>query len=256
MLTHFRWLVPSLAILMAQSASGDVVSLRADNWCPFNCDPKSSTPGYMIEIAKAALEANKHSVDYQTLNWARAVSETRNGAFVGIVGAARGDAEDFVFPDVTLGRSRSCFFTKADGKWQFKNLASLDTIIVGIIKDYSYEDEFDKYVATHAKDTKRVDAVGGDNPLELNYKKLQAGRIGALIEEESVLKNFMNEKKLDAGTVRNAGCVKEDDLYIAFSPKNPKSKEYAKAVTDQVNAMRKDGSLGKLLAKYGLKDWK
>ena len=35
-----------------------------------------------------------------------------------------------------------------------------------------------------------------------------------------------------------------------------KAKEFAKLVSDKTEAMRKDGSLKKLLEKYGLEDWK
>ena len=38
------------------AATAETVTLRADVWCPFNCEPDAASPGYMIEIAKAALE--------------------------------------------------------------------------------------------------------------------------------------------------------------------------------------------------------
>ena len=37
--------------LFAQSAVSDVISIRADEWFPFNGTPGSETPGYIIEIA-------------------------------------------------------------------------------------------------------------------------------------------------------------------------------------------------------------
>ncbi len=253
----FSWALV-LPMFLSSLGYSDKVSLRADNWCPFNCDPKDANPGYMIEIATAALKEKGHDVDYQILNWPRAIAESRDGKWNGIVGAARGDAEDFVFPSASLGNSNSCFFTKADSKWKYEDLKSLDSIVVGVIKDYSYSEKFDKYVADHIKDKKRIDMVAGDSPLDSNVKKLEAGRIGAFIEDENVVRNHYRVKGLKFESLKVAGCVKQDDLYIAFSPHasvKAKSSEYAKLISDKVEAMRKDGSLKTLLQKYGLSDW-
>lgn len=238
-------------------SKGDAIRLRADFWCPFNCEPKGAKPGYMIEVADLAFKAAGHTVDYETLPWARAVSDTREGKFEGVVGAARGDAEDFVFPKESLGRARSCFFTKKSGSWKYEGLPSLSKVVLGAIKDYSYSEDLDKYIADNAKDKKKVDVVAGNTPLDSNLKKLEKDRIGTLVEEESVLFNFMATAKMDVSTVKNVGCVKDDEIYIAFTPKDKaKSERYAKIIGDQVTKMRKDGSLSKLLEKYGLKDWK
>ena len=243
-----------LAVSM-QVAKAETISLRADTWCPYNCDPKAPNPGYMIEIAKAALEPSGNKIDYETLNWARSIAESREGKYTGIVGAAKTDAEDFVYPSTPLGVSTNCFFVKKDSPWVFKDIKSLAGITIGVIKDYTYTGTIDKYIIDNAKDSKKVDIVSGDNPLELNLKKLQAGRIGAFIEDSSVVSSYMFTKKM-ADTVKTAGCVKDTEIYVAFSPKDPKAKEHAKLVSDKLLSMRKDGSLKTLLSKYGISDWK
>lgn len=242
-------------VAFASAGRADTVTLRADVWCPYNCEPKTDAPGYMIEIAKAALEPAGHQVEYGTLNWARAITETRDGKFTGIVGAAKNDAPDFVFPANVLGVSRNCFFTKPDSTWTYTNVEALKSSTIGVAKDYAYEDSIDAYVKENAKDPKRIDFVSGDNPLELNIKKVTAGRIAAFLEDESVLRSHLFRAKLPESTVRNAGCVKEANLYIAFGPKGAKSAELAKLLSDKVEQMRKDGSLKTLLTKYGLNDW-
>jgi polar amino acid transport system substrate-binding protein len=68
-------LIAALSLSMLCSlAKADTISIRADLWCPFNCDPSGAKPGYMIEIAKAVFEPLGHKIDYQTLNWARAIA--------------------------------------------------------------------------------------------------------------------------------------------------------------------------------------
>ncbi len=248
--------VAVISLLLGQSLNGQAeapISIRADVWCPYNCEP-GAKPGYMIELADAAFKAANLKIDYQNLNWARAIAETREQKFTAIVGAAKNDAEDFIFPENALGLSRSCFYTKKDSTWSYKNASSLEGITIGVIKDYTYGDEIDNYIKKHEKDSKRVDIVSGDNPLDLNIKKVKAGRIAAFIEDEAVGDYTIAQRKL-TGDLKLAGCVKETPLYIAFGPKNPKSKEYAKILSDHVAKARKDGSLAKLLDSYGLKDW-
>lgn len=252
-LALFAGLVLSQLMASAPAAFAETISLRADVWCPYNCDPKSEAPGYMIELAKAAFEpANK--VEYANLNWARAIAETRTGAFSAIVGAAKSDAEDFIFPTLTLGLSSNCFFVKPDSTWTYKDIGSLKDSTLGVVKDYAYEDTIDEYVKANGKDPKKVDIVAGDNPLELNIRKVSAGRITTFIEDSSVVANYFYQKK-QAPTVKQAGCIKETPLYIAFGPKGPKAAEHAKTLSDKLAAMRKDGSLKTLLSKYGIVDW-
>lgn len=240
---------------LATDALSETLTFKADVWCPFNCEPKGEHQGYLIDLAKAALEPLGNKVDYSTLNWARAIVDTRDGKYTAIVGAAKSDAPDFIFPGTSLGLARNCFYGKKDATWTFKGIDSLKEITFGVVKDYTYEDGIDEYIKTNIKDSKKIDVVAGDNPLELNLKKINAGRITAFLEEDSVLHNYLFRNKLSEDTIKNLGCVKESDIFIGFSPKNPKSAEYAKAVASKLEVMRKDGSFSKILAQYGIKDW-
>ncbi len=244
-----------LMMSLASVCSAETISLRADNWCPFNCEPKSERPGYMIEIAQKAFAEAGHQLDYQLLNWPRSIAEARAGKFSGVVGAAHSDVPEFIFPTESMGQANNCFFVKNASKWTYQNESSLETEVLGAIKEYSYGEPVDSYIKKHAQDSKRIDLVAGDNPLELNIKKLEKGRITTLIEEANVLKNFLFRSSSGVG-VKSVGCVKQDSLFIAFNPKHPRAKEYANLLSAQVLKMRKDGALAKLLALYGLNDWK
>jgi polar amino acid transport system substrate-binding protein len=255
----------------ANASDKKTLTLRADVWCPFNCEPDAKQPGYMVEIAKRAFKDSKIEVEYKTLTWPRAIVDARDNKIDGIIGAATTDAPDFVYPDESLGLIKNCFYTLSDSKWTYKDSKSFSEISIGTIKGYSYGDPFDAYVSEQeklAEDRKKdktkkassgltenIQVVSGDAGLELNYKKLQAKRIGAFIEEQNVLKSFMQTKKIAESTLKNVGCVKEDKVYIAFGPTNPNAKAYAKLLSDTVSSMRKDGSLKKLLDEYGLQDW-
>lgn len=247
----------ALLLIFAAPAApvlADEISIRADPYCPFNCEPGSANPGYMIDIAKAVFEPAGHKVDYQSLNWARAIVEARQGKYVAIVGGLKSDAPDFVYPDIPVGASQSCFFTKKGGTWSYKDVESLKAVSLGVVKDYSFGETIDPYIKANAADAKKIDYVSGDSAMDLNVKKLLAGRIGAILDDSAVVGFFLKSKG-QSEVVRNAGCDTAKEIYIGFSPKNPKSKDYATLLTSGLKKLRESGQLAKIMDKYGLKDW-
>ncbi|MBT5829568.1 MAG: hypothetical protein HOH77_05165, partial [Candidatus Latescibacteria bacterium] len=50
-----------------QSAHADEITLVADTWCPYSCDPSSDQPGILIEVAKIILEQAGHTVVYKEM---------------------------------------------------------------------------------------------------------------------------------------------------------------------------------------------
>lgn len=99
----------------------------------------------------------------------------------------------------------------------------------------------------------------GEEPLQANLAKLLEGELGAVVDDRSVLKYTIARMKLQGKVtfaVSTSEATKTSRLYVAFSPKNPKAGEYARIISDGVAAMRASGALAKLLAKYGLTDWK
>lgn len=54
----------------------------------------------------------------------------------------------------------------------------------------------------------------------------------------------------------DAGSVGPTENFIAFSPVNPKSREYAAILDRGMAEMRASGRLRQILQRYGVKDWK
>lgn len=237
------------------SAQAATISIVADEWCPYNCAPGGDKPGFMIEIAEKTLGAAGHTIDYKNMPWSRAIDESRKGKFDAIVGAAKDDAPDFVYPGEALGISGSIFAVRKGDTWKYTGIPSLAGHAVGVIQDYSYDDDFDKYVETNAKDSAKVQVAAGESALETNIKKLEAKRVDAIVEDHSVL-NYALSQMGKAGAFDVAGELGDSEVFIAFSPAKKESAEYAKILTDGLKKLRETGELKKILAKYGLEDWK
>lgn len=233
----------------------NVVELRADPWCPYNCsDAEPSKPGVLIEIAQFAFQKHGYKVHYKNLNWSRAIDSCRAGDVDGIVGAYVEDARDFVFPKVALAFATEQVFVLADSPLVVKNKNSLKGQKIGVIQDYTY----DKVSTKLIKDKDPAFFVlSGEEPLPSLIKMLLAGRLSGVLENPHVFRNVISEMKIDSKKFKSAGNVffRKTPVYIAFSPKNKKSKMYSRWLSDEVNAMNIDGRMKALLKKYEIHDW-
>ena len=243
----------TVVAFMSTVISAQTITLSADVWEPYNGKPESAKPGYAVEMIKTIFAKKGITVNYTVLPWARAVDAASKGEIAGVFGALTDDAPGFVFPKEEINVSRSSFITVKSGSWNYEGIESVKKIKIGAVADYSYFDEIDSYFETAIAPS--VQKMSGDNPLDQNFKKLVAGRIDVLIEDANVIDFYLASTK-QAALIRKAGTVGNEKIFIAFSPKNPKSAEYAKILDEGIVEMRKNGQLKALLANYGLSDWK
>jgi len=256
MTSRIRILAACIAgLTLAGNALAATVTLVADQWCPYNCEPGSERPGFMVEIAKRVLARGGHTVEYKTLPWARAVLETRRGDHDGVIAASRdGSAKDFVFPDLPVANSVNVFLVRHGDPWRYTGPDSLAAVSIGVVLNYSYEHAFDAYLAAHRNDPTRVQTEPGDGALARNLRKLATGKIGTLVENQAVLE-YQLAQNGERERFEFAGVLTERASYIAFSPAKPSSGEYARLLSDGIAALRKSGELERILAKYSLRDW-
>ena len=239
---------------LTSSVIADEIVLVADEWCPYNCDPASDRPGFMVEIARIAFAKQGHTVKYITLPWARAIANIRDGKSNGIIGTGRNETPDFIFPDTALGEANHTFYVKKNNPWRYKGLDSLKTINLGIITKYSYGNLLEDYIKPN-KGNGKVQSITGNNALKKNIKKLLLGRIDALIEDKSVFKYHLYSTKTP-DEFSDAGVAYSEKVYIAFSPKIAKSKSYAEILSNAMQELRTNGKLAAILKKYGMEDWR
>ncbi len=233
----------------------DTITIVADPWEPYTgAEPDSDKPGYLIEIAIAIFEKAGHEVEYKLLPWSRAIISSRDGNYNAIAGSFSSDAPDFIFPENPQGISETVFFTLKGRNWRYSGISSLSSQVLGIIRDYSYGEDIDTYVEQNKNNVRRVLIASGDDALAINEKRLSAGRITTLMEDRAVFSAFLNE--IGKGdTVRDAGSLEGENVYITFSPAFPKSKEYAEILSKGMVTIRRSGELKRILDRYGLEDW-
>jgi polar amino acid transport system substrate-binding protein len=241
----------------ALQAESQTVILAADSWYPFNGNPKSELPGYIVEVAQKILEKKNFKVEYKVMPWARAIAEMMAGRINGIIGATHEEVENAIFPIECLGLASNAFFIRSDSSWQFKDESSLTTVVLGGITDYSYGSLIQAYIKKNQNNSKLIQLSSGESALEQNIKKLLMKRIDALVETPEVFWSQIKAMGLSNDSFSNAGSTGEKEpLYIAFSPKKENSKQLAELLSAGILELRRSGELKEILARYGIEDWK
>ncbi len=231
--------------LVASVAYADTVSIVADEWCPYNCEPDDALPGFMIEAAQAVLGAAGYEVQYITVDdWDEAVEEARAGKYDAIVGASVDDAPDFVFPEEYMGLAQNHFYVRKGDAWRYTDMDSLKGRRLAALSGYAYSEELDEWLPEHGFIFTSLDEA---------MDALFNDQVDAVVEAEYVMMLFaMQSFILD--DIESAGVLNEepDELYVAFSLANPNAQVYADLLTSGIRAMKADGSWNRLLSKYGI----
>jgi polar amino acid transport system substrate-binding protein len=251
-------LLLSLALLSpAASVGKEKVTLRADLWCPYTCEPRSDKPGYLIEIAREIFGAHGIEVDYSLMPWKRVLVSLRAGEIDGAVGAGQHEIPGMITPARSLGADVTVLAVPKDLPFVFHGAASLDQLRIGVVTDYSFDDggDIDAYVHRHiaAKDGKVEQVYGADAQMQ-NMEKLLNGRIDGIMDDQQVLR-FNLMRLSSPPPLRFIVVDARMDSSIAFSPVNPRAQAYADMLSDGIDALRRSGRLKQILHRYGLSDW-
>lgn len=247
-------LLIAMLLFSATNLRSETILIKSDKWCPFTCNSsnlKDKQQGYMIEVAKIIFERKGHNVVFQVDTWTNSIESVRLGIATAIAATTKPDAPDFIYPNKNMGSNKECFYVKTKDPWEFTNVNSLKGRKLGTVESYAYSAELMSYIREHSEG---VFKSYGENPLMININNLKEGKINTIVENPFVFNYFTENLKI-RDNFEEAGCNEGDTLYIGFSPKNPRSKEFAKILENGIEELRKDGTLGKIIEKYSLKDW-
>lgn len=236
--------------------AANLITVAGDNWCPYNCEPGSELPGYMIEIATEVFKQAGYEVRYESVPWSRVVTGVEEGIYDAAVGAAKGDIPGAIFPEEELGSATNSLFVRKGDPWRYAGAESFKNIHLGVIGEYYYTDEINAYIEAN-KNSSQVDILLGDNAVERNLTKLLDKKIDVYIEDYNVAYYAANKIGLDKNAIEIAGSIDEPMLiYVAFSAKNPQSAKWAGLLSAGIKELRASGRLAEILKKYGMQDWK
>ncbi|WP_264210368.1 substrate-binding periplasmic protein [Leisingera thetidis] len=245
----------SIAIVAAAVLPGpalaDVITIRSNEWCPYNCETGSEQPGYMVEVLTEAFAYSGHSIRYENRPRNRALRESRMGMFDGLIGAAPQGVARYVIPATPLARVQPVIAVRAASGFSYQGVESFDGILVSAEHGYNFTGEIDRYLTRHANDLRRIDLVFQSNAGALGLRKLLAGRIDALLGHQAVL-SYLAGRQGVSEQIRLIAVGAPVEVYVAFSPAARNSRRYAALFDIGMSQLARSGRLDALRRKYGL----
>lgn len=233
----------------------ETITVRTDLWCPYACDPKSDKPGFMVEIAREIFQKNGIEIQYDVMNWPRAIADVKSGKYNALIGTSKVDAPTFIYPSNPFGQLITNYFTMGSDSWNYTNVDSLKGKKIGVINNYTYGQVIDQQLKSKNPAFK---IISGENPLNRLIQMTENKRIDGFVENPLVLSFTLKllKKNPELFRIASPNLASDPDLFIAFSPVNKMSHSYADMMDAGISELRKNGRLKEILAKYGLSDWK
>jgi polar amino acid transport system substrate-binding protein len=245
-------LMPVILCLGTHIGLADEINLRADNWCPYNCDARSDKPGLIVDIARAIMEPAGHIVNYQIMPWSRALTEVRKGRIQGVIGAQQSEAPDLIYGSIPVALDDNGFAIRHGERFNYQGPASLNPYRIGGILDYNYDGgEIDEYIKNNSNDKDRIQLNTGDDVGIANLRKLLARRVDIVMDSAVVLTYLVGRLGLES-QIDVVPLGHPTEIYIAFSPADSRSKMWAEQISSGIVELRKSGEMARILARYGL----
>ena len=243
------WTLITAVLTSATIASADVIVLGADPWCPYNCEPGSDAPGFMVEVAREALAPFGHDVEYVSVSWARGLRQTELGQINGVIGAVPEEAPNLIFGP-PIGTSIDTVVFRRGEAMDLDQINEQYNLRIGAVNGYEYDGHIEAYITANEDDRNIVQYASGDDALAQNLRKLVAGRLDMVAEVRAVLDyNVLNlglEGELDI-----VDAVVADDIFIAFSPALETSALYIEQLRQGIEILRENGRYAAIFEKYG-----
>ena len=251
-----------IVLLCFHPVHAETITINFDDWCPYSCvtpetpeRPDFQKPGYELEIIHAIFIKRGIRFNYRFLPWARAIKEAELGRLDALLSPSKEEAPGLVFPKEEIGMLEWCFYTRKDSTWTYRGVASLRRVCLGVLLGNDFGPKIGAYISQNRRNSKLILVEYSDNWIELQLKKLEMGRVSAVLDEPVTLDYYIKLNGL-SGRFRKAGCLERVKMYVAFSPENPRAKQYAQMFDKGIRKLRKTGALEEILSSYGLMDWK
>lgn len=242
--------------LIEPKAEKEKIILVGDAWCPYNCEPDTDEEGFLVDLMREVFAEHDIEVEYKLVSFARALKGTADGDFDAVMAPNKGESEGLVVPETYQVISMYGIFKPSSIDWEYTGKASLKDVTFGAIDGVDIW-PFDKYIEDNKQDNKLVQLSASAESSKNMLQKLAKGRITAFFDDANVVAYYLKELGLTE-KVKPAGQAglpvgeEGDFLYIGFSPKNPKSEEYAKILSEGTKNFTEDGRFDKIFAKYGI----
>ena len=240
------WFALQTAFVAAESKP---LVIAADLWCPYACSV-GEPHGFSVELIEQALQHEGMASEYVNTTFSRAEKHIQAG-LIDILPATDGEfTPDLLITAEPVAYTRWVFVTRQDLDWTYQGAASLEQVRLAVVAGYSYSDSTNRHIEAN-RDNGRVAQVYDVDPQVKSLELLASGRVDAVLEDETVVRYWADKLGLSA-QIRFAGTEAELPLYCGL---NQNAAQLATLLDRGLRQMRQDGTLERLLTKYGIQHW-
>lgn len=241
----------------AQASAGQALLALSDPWCPYNCQPDSDKPGYVVEMLHEIFPPPAWRLKYQIVPWDRALQQVREGQAAMALEVTREQAQrlGLLIGHEPVGEPMDCLYVAAGNPLRYSQASDLDALKqVAIVSGYEYEYAMGEWLA-RPENRNKIVMTRGANPAEVNVRNLARGRLDGVIESAAVMQMLIHQLQLQ-DKVREAGCQQASPVYVGFSPRLPNAAQLVEHFDHGIAELRRSKRLVRILARYGQHDWK
>jgi len=191
----------------------NTIKIAAIDWCPQICLDVDK-PGYTVDLIKEVFKDSKYTLVIDVFPWTRAIQLVSNGHYDALLAPAKKEAPNLIFPDIAVGYQQMCFFTDKKNTWLYTGENSLKDMQIGIANDTSIE-ELNNYINKHP--TQFQYQPYHERYVMQNAGKVLKKRIDAFLFTKNTTAYVLKKEGLNH-KIRNAGCVSQTKIFLAFTP--------------------------------------
>ncbi|MDG5496823.1 transporter substrate-binding domain-containing protein [Niveispirillum sp. BGYR6] len=239
---------------MAPADAARPIIIASDPWCPYACDPATDgREGYMVELAREIFQAAGYRVEYRVVNFAMLKRMLHDGSATAVPGAATDMGGALLLPALAQGNSANAVALQREKDFTYSKPDDFSPYRVGIIKDYAYGGDVQRYIDQHQANPDRVWVLSGFGYSQLvqGLRQIQGGGLDLLLDDYNVLRWQLRRLALD-DQMRVVSLKDDADLFVGLSRSDARAPLLARLLEDGTRRLRAEGRFLAILARYGL----
>jgi len=233
----------AVLFFMPFTAMGETVTFVTDDFPPYGYIENGEVKGISADIIREVCRRADIQAKFQVISWQRAIKSMKDGSADGIFYLHRNEEREkfLFFPSEPVALPKMACFVLKTGNIKIEKLEDLKGRNCGVIGDYSYGTEFDRF-----GDTRKIPC----KDLKELIKLLEVGRIDTAVSEEMSFRYLSRELGLQ-DKFETAYVITQNPVYVAFSQKNTqKGAELAGIFSRILPQLQEDGTAEKIADEY------
>lgn len=239
----FIFIVLSLSALLAVQAQAQTIFMVANIWPPY-VDSSLPDDGLAMKIVKTAFKRVGYQPEVRIEKWEKALEGSKLGVYdvAGAIWKSESRQKKLHYSEPYL-TNNIVLVANVNSQIKFDSLSDLQGLLVGVLKDYQYDEKF-------MQDPKILKFQA--NRLTQNLIAVQNGKLDVAVADKRLamyeLQHFMGNNTNDFQFL--AKPLSSRKLYVAAPMENAASKTLIAKFNQGLAAIKKDGTYQKILDEY------